>query len=86
MSESIESENMRRIAKVLINSEHAERERLVERYGADNVWNTEEMREVFEIQAFAAPCCTAIRKSDGVYGFLTFQHDPRFYFDFTPRR
>lgn len=84
MAETQESENMRRIAVALINSEQAERQKLEEIYGNDNVWSTEEVRELFEIVSFCAPCCTAIRKEDGAKGLLTFQHNPRYYFDFTP--
>ena len=84
--ETPQAENLRRIATALINSEHAERERLEAIYGQGNVWNTDEMRELFEIESFMAPCCFATRKSDRVKGFLTFQHEPRYYFDFQERK
>lgn len=56
------------------------REELEAIYG--KVWTTDEVQKEFEITGFGAPCCAAIRKSDGKRGTLTFQHSPRFYFDF----
>lgn len=52
------------------------------KYGVGNVWNTEEMREAFELHSFSAPFCSATRTADGAKGTLTFTHNPRFYFDF----
>jgi len=46
------------------------------------VWNTDELREAFEVVGFLAPFCDVIRKSDGARGTLEFQHSPRFYFHF----
>ena len=46
------------------------------------VWTTDEVQKEFEITGFYAPQCGVIRKSDGKRGSLTFQHSPRFYFDF----
>ena len=56
------------------------REELEAQYG--KVWTTDEVQEEFKITSFYAPYCGAIRKSDGKNGSLTFQHSPRFYFDF----
>ena len=57
-------------------------ETLAAQYGADNVWTTETLQRDFEVRSFLAPFCTVTRKSDGKKGVLTFQHSPRFYFDF----
>ena len=46
------------------------------------VWTTSEVLRDFEVISFAAPWAVAVRKSDGNRGVLTFQHMPRFYFDF----
>ena len=56
------------------------RNRLEAKYG--QVWNTEEVMRDFEITSFMAPFTFAIRRSDKVEGTLTFQHYPRFYYDF----
>lgn len=50
--------------------------------GIADVWNTDEVREHFEILGFCAPYCTARRKSDGKKGTLQFNHMPRLYFNF----
>ena len=47
-------------------------------------WTTEQLREEFEVQGFAAPFVVVRRKSDGVRGTLMFRHDPRVYFGFEP--
>jgi hypothetical protein len=47
-------------------------------------WDHIEVARDFEIVAFAAPFCVAIRKSDGARGSLEFVHSPRFYFNFVP--
>jgi len=57
-----------------------ERDELEKKYG--EVWNTTEVQEKFEIIGFQAPFCVAKRRSDGVKGLITFQHRPRYYFDF----
>jgi len=48
------------------------------------VWDTDQLREDFEVLGFAAPLIVVRRKCDGVKGSLFFQHDPRFYFGFQP--
>ena len=58
-----------------------ERDRLVEQYGRDNVWNTDELTKEFKVSSFLAPFVFAIRRSDYVKGHMVFQHSPRFYFD-----
>ena len=65
-------------------TEDEARAELVDQYGAENVWNTEEVTKAFEIEAFMAPFVVARRRSDGVRGTLAFTHMPRFYFDFKP--
>ena len=59
-----------------------ERARLETSHGKGNVWNTNELSEVFEVIGFMAPFCVVRRKSDGVKGSVMFQHSPRFYFGF----
>ena len=49
------------------------------------VYDTQELREAFDVLSFAAPFIVAVRKSDGVKGTLEFTHNPRFYFAFNPR-
>ena len=76
------TEEMRRKAMDLMKREPASYEDLVANYGADNVWTTEQVKELYEITSFMAPYCTCVRKSDGQVGSLAFQHRPRFYFNF----
>jgi len=47
------------------------------------VWDTNELREAFDVTGFMAPMVTVVRKSDNQRGSLMFQHNPRFYFDFS---
>lgn len=58
------------------------REALEAKYG--QVWSTQELQQDFDVLGFGAPYVVALRKIDNVKGSLTFQHDPRFYFDFSP--
>ncbi len=82
-----ETENIRRAMVSEINGavesddEKTERARLEALYG--RVWNTKEMVAEFEAMGFGAPFVEVKRRSDGVTGFLSFQHRPRFYFSFT---
>ncbi|MBG94888.1 MAG: hypothetical protein CL793_06505 [Chloroflexi bacterium] len=39
-----------------------EREKLEERYGKDNVWDTQEMTKEFSVESFSAPYVTVTRK------------------------
>jgi hypothetical protein len=59
------------------------REKLVAEHGADNVFDTEQLSEHFEVLGFMAPCVVVIRKSDNKKGSLFFTHNPRLYYDFT---
>ena len=51
-------------------------------YGADNVFDTQQLDENFNVVDFAAPYVIVRRLSDNKKGSLTFAHSPRFYFDF----
>ena len=51
---------------------------------AKEKWNTDQVRELFEVHSFLAPFVFVTRKKDGVKGTLTFTHSPRFYFNFLP--
>jgi hypothetical protein len=80
------TENFRRKEVVKINGavesgdKAAERSRLVTEHG--QVWDTEELSRDFAVEGFLAPFVVVRRKTDGVRGSLSFQHQPRFYFDF----
>jgi len=50
----------------------------------DPTWDTDAVREQFEVLGFAAPFVVVRRKSDGVKGSLEFTHSPRIYFNFVP--
>jgi len=80
------TENFRREEVAKINDavesgdKAAERSRLVTEYG--QVWDTEELSRDFAVEGFLAPFVVVRRKTDGVRGSLSFQHQPRFYFNF----
>jgi hypothetical protein len=76
-----ESEFVRRTLVNKINQSPKTREELEQKYG--KVWNTQELQQDFEVSSFCAPFVVVRRKSDGVRGSLSFQHNPRFYFDFS---
>lgn len=78
MSDS--TEPLRRVMVEQINSNAAERATLEEQHGV--VYDSDEIREQFEVASFAAPFIVVRRKSDGAKGSLMFQHSPRFYWDF----
>jgi hypothetical protein len=46
----------------------------------DRTWNTEQLRDEFEVLGYLAPFVTVRRKSDGQLGSLEFTHSPRVYF------
>ena len=50
------------------------------------VYDTKELIERFEVEAFYAPIVLVTRKEDGKKGTLLFQHSPRFYFAFEELR
>jgi hypothetical protein len=43
-------------------------------------WDTEALRQDFEVLGFAAPFVVVKRRSDGKKGSLEFTHSPRVYF------
>lgn len=47
-------------------------------------WSTDEVQEEFEILGFMAPFVTAIKRSTGEKGVLTFVHNPRVYYGWRP--
>ena len=57
------------------------RERLEKEHG--QVWDTRELQEEFDVKSFLAPRVFVKRKSNGEEGSLTFQSNPRFYFNFS---
>jgi hypothetical protein len=63
-----------------INSHAGTRAALEADFG--RVWDTDQLREEFDVIGFLAPFVVVRRKSDGVKGSLSFQHSPRFYFAF----
>lgn len=56
---------------------------LQDQYG-EQVWNSEQLMDTFEVSHFEPPYVHVIRKSDGVRGTVAFNDDPRFYFAFRP--
>ena len=48
------------------------------------VWDEAELALEFKVTAIIAPKVVVMHKSDGQVGSLTFQNEPRFYFDFKP--
>lgn len=82
MEESEETLRARVALQKQINDNPAPKATLAMVYGADNVWDTEELKAAFTVRGFLAPFCAVVRKSDGVHGVVTFQHEPRYYFDF----
>jgi len=76
------TETIRRERLVEINAVPGSREALEAQYG--QVWDTDQMSEIFQALGFMAPIVVVRRRSDGVKGSLEFQHNPRFYFSFQP--
>ena len=74
------TEATRREMVAEINTNPSEREELEKRVG--QTWNTAEMKQAFKAHGFLAPFINVTRKSDGVRGFLEFQHQPRYYYNF----
>ncbi len=75
------TEAFRRQEVAKINSIPLLRAELEEQWGKDNVWDTEGLSRDFIVESFWAPYVIAKRRSTGKSGSLTFQHHPRFYFD-----
>jgi hypothetical protein len=74
------TEQIRRRLVAQINTNPKTREELEAEFG--EVWDTIQLGVDFEVIGFMAPFTMVRRKSDGKKGTLTFQHNPRFYFDF----
>lgn len=60
-----------------INNNPKTREELEKEFG--QVWDTEQAKEDFVFQGFAAPFASVVRKRDNEQMLLCFQHAPRFY-------
>lgn len=75
-----ETEGLRRQRLAEINAEPGSREALEATYG--QVWDTQQLRDDFEVIGFMAPLVVVRRTADGVKGSLEFQHNPRLYFNF----
>lgn len=80
MSDPTESIRRQRLAE--INAEPGSREALESEYG--QVWDTDQLREDFDVLGFLAPYVVVRRKSDGAKGSLEFQNSPRFFYSFSP--
>ena len=76
-----ETEDIRRELVKETNSVPGSREILEQKHG--KVWDTKELSQEFEVLGFGAPFVVVKRKSDDKMGSLMFQHNPRFYFNFT---
>jgi hypothetical protein len=76
------TEPFRRQRLAEINAQPGSREALEAEHG--QVWSTEELSHDFEVIGFMAPFIVVLRKCDGKKGSLEFQHQPRFYFSFSP--
>ncbi len=76
------TEPYRRQRLVEINAEPGSREALEARN--EQVWNTQELGQDFEVIGFMAPLVVVRRRGDGRQGSLEFQHSSRFYFNFSP--
>jgi hypothetical protein len=79
--ESDATETVRRAALAGMRAAGAKSRQELEREHGP-VWDTPELRQDFDVIGFLAPLVAVRRKTDGRTGTLTFQHDPRLYFDF----
>lgn len=82
MSDETEMARRRRLAE--INLVPGSKEALEQQYG--EVWDTDQMSELFRPVGFMAPYLVVVRIADNQKGSLEFQHDPRFYFNFKPHK
>ena len=76
------TENIRRELVRKFNAEPKGRAALELKHG--QVWDTQELGRDYEVIGFLAPLVMVRRRSDAVLGTLFFQHEPRFYFGFSP--
>ena len=60
------------------------KEDIKKEFNTDEVWDTNEMQELFTVHSFLAPYVVVTRNADRVKGTLMFQHEPRYYFAFEP--
>ena len=74
------TESIRRTMVAELNAEPGSREYLEAKHG--QVWDTAQMQQDFQALGFMSPVIVVERRTDLVKGSLTFQHSPRFYFDF----
>ena len=80
MPDTTEQARRQRLAE--INADPGSREAIEAQHG--QVWDTRQLSTDFDVLGFMAPLVVVRRKSDGRKGSLEFQHDPRFYFNFSP--
>jgi hypothetical protein len=76
------TEAIRRQRLAEINAEPGSRQALEAKHG--QVWDTDQLRQEFEVIGFMAPLVVVRRLSDGKKGSLEFQHNPRLYFGWQP--
>lgn len=76
MNDPTEAARRQRLTE--INAQPGSRTDLETRFG--QVWDTEQLRQDFEVIGFLAPLVVVRRRADGVKGSLEFQGSPRFYF------
>ena len=76
------TEALRRERLAEINAVPGGREALEAEHG--QVWDTQQLRQDFEVIGFMAPLVVVCRRSDGLKGSLEFQSAPRYYFNFEP--
>jgi hypothetical protein len=78
------TETIRRERQAELAANAGPRADLEARYG--QIWDTDQLREEFEVIGFMAPLVVVRRLSDGQKGSLEFQGNPRFYFSFEPHK
>ena len=66
------------------NTEPAQQDRQALEAAYGKVWDEEQLAQEFTVTANIAPQVVVLRKADLQVGSLTFQNQPRFYFDFKP--
>lgn len=92
------TEATRRAMVADINFNPSPRAALEATYGADNVWDTDQLSERFEVIGFMAPFAVVRERTTGAAaahavvkdglgrkGTVEFQHSPRFYYNFIPQ-
>lgn len=57
---------------------------VLEEQCGEQVWDSEQLMDTFEVSHFNPPYVHVIRKADGARGTVAFNDDPRFYFAFRP--